>query len=191
MNKLLLMPIMLCFFLVACGKTDDVKTEEVTIVGLWKPATLGIITDTKTLEITLADIQTYNKPLADTINFLSYDLRADGTATVPSNDKAGKDVGKYVLSTDKKTLTFTSNTRKDAKGAIVVEAYEVLTLTATDLKLGFPKKVKVGGSFPASIFSIDFALTLIFGDVYQKKNPVVDPAITNATTLQNTLGMKK
>jgi hypothetical protein len=191
MNKLLLMPMMLCFFLVACSKTEDVKTEEVTIVGLWKPATLGTVTDVKTIEITLADIQTYNKPLADTINFLSFDLRADGTATVPSNDKVGKDVGKYVLSTDKKMLTYTSNTRKDAKGAIFVEIYEVITLTSTDLKLGFPKKVKVGTAFPTNIFSIDFALTLIFGDVYQKKNPVVDPILATATTIQNTLGMKK
>jgi hypothetical protein len=191
MNKLLLMPMMLCLFLVACGKTEDVKTEEVTIVGLWKPATLGTVTDVKTLEITLTDIQTYNKPLADTINFLSFDLRADGTATVPSNDKVGKDVGKYVLSTDKKTLTYTSNTRKDSKGVIFVEVYEVITLTSTDLKLGFPKKVKVGTAFPTNIFSIDFALTLIFGDVYQKKNPVVDPVLATATTIQNTLGMKK
>jgi hypothetical protein len=191
MNKLLVMPMMLCLFLVSCSKTDDVKTAEVSIVGLWKPATLGTVTDVKTLEITLADIQTYNKPLADTINFLSFDLRADGTATVPSNDKIGKDVGKYVLSPDKKTMTFTSNTRKDAKGIIFVEAYEILSLTATDLKLGFPKKVKVGTAFPTNIFSIDFALTLIFGDVYQKKNPVVDPVLATATTIQNTLGMKK
>jgi hypothetical protein len=191
MNKLLLMPMMLCLFLVACSKTEDDKTAEVTIVGLWKPATLGTVTDVKTLEITLADIQTHNKPLADTINFLSFDLRADGTATVPSNDKVGKDVGKYVLSTDKKTLTYTSNTKKDSKGVIFVEVYEVLSLTATDLKLGFPKKVKVGTAFPTNILSIDFALTLIFADVYQKKNPVVDPVLATATTIQNTLGMKK
>jgi hypothetical protein len=192
MNKLLLMPMMLCLFLVACSKTEDVKTEEVTIVGLRKPAAFGLISDVKSAEITIADIQVYSKPLADTLSTLVFDLRADGTATVLVDSKKATDEGKYVVSSDKKTLTYTSNTLKNSKGSIFVEVYEILSLTATELKIGFPKVKKANGGFSAADSpSFDFGAGLIFSAYYSKKDPMGASGFANATTIQNTITFKK
>jgi hypothetical protein len=192
MNKLLLMPMMLCLFLVACGKIDDVKTDEITVVGLRKPAAFGLITDVKSAEITIADIQVYSKKLADSLSTLTFDLRADGTATVLVDSKKATDEGKYVVSADKKTITYTSNTLKNSQGGIFVEVYEVLSLTATELKIGFlkAKKGNVGFSFADSP-SFDFGAGLVFSAYYSKKDPVGASGFANATTAQNTITFKK
>jgi hypothetical protein len=191
MNKLLLMPMMLCFFLVACSKTEDVKTEEVTIVGLWKPVGFGIVTDVKTAEISLADVQTFNKPLADSINYLSFDLAADGGALLPTNNKSGKDAGKYTLSSDKKTLNFKSNLRKDSTGNLATETYQVLSLTGSELKVGLRTFSTKNGPINVSNAPLDFAVIIIFGTIYEKKDPTGAKAIASAATIQHTMTFKK
>jgi hypothetical protein len=190
---LLFLATILTFVISSCSKTEEVAPP--TVVGIWKVGGLGVITDTKTVDVTTAEIKKLDAKAGEGFEGISYEFKADGTSI--SSKKSGtsivSDAGKYVLSADKKLLTITSDKEKDSKGNAVVQSFEIVSLTTSELKFGLGKLSKKGadGKFIIDLLSADFATYLLSVYVFAAKGLDPEKENTTAKTLTSTYNLKK
>jgi hypothetical protein len=176
----------------SCSKTEE--ATPVTVVGVWKTAGLGVVTDTKTVDVTLDEIKKVDDKASTALATQVFEFKADGTSIVPgSGSSTNTDAGKYVLSADKKTLTITSNTNKDAKGNLQVQTFEIISLTSTDLKLGVSKlsNKNAAGEFVIDFLTTDLITYLYSAYVFAAKGLNPNTELKAAKTLQATYNLKK
>jgi hypothetical protein len=180
-------------FIVSCSKTEE--ATPITVVGKWKVGGLGVITDTKTVDATTDDIKKADAKAGESFEAISYEFKADGTSI--SSEKSGStvitDAGKYVLSADKKVLTITSDKEKDSKGNAAVQTFDVVSLTASELKFGLGKLTKKGadGKFTVDLFSDDFLTYFIAIYTFTAKGLDYNKEEVAAKTWQATYNLKK
>ena len=189
---LLFLATILTFVVSSCKKTEEVAPP--TVVGLWKVGGLGVITDTKTVDATTDDIKKADAKAGENFAAQTYEFKADGTSIIANTSGTGKnDVGKYVVSTDGKLLTITSNTNKDSKGNPSVQTFDVLSLTNSEMKFGVGKLTKKGtdGQFVIDLFSIDFAVYIYGAYVFAAKGLDADKELKAAKTITATFNLKK
>ena len=184
---------MTAFVISSCSKTEEIAP--VTVVGIWKGNGLGVVTDTKTVDVTIDEIKKLDAKAGDGLAAQTFELKADGTSSIPKNSSStvATDAGKYVVSADKKTLTITSSTEKDSKGNFSVQTFEIVKLTSTELKLGISKlsKKNTDGTFAVDFLSIDFVTYLYGIYVFGAKGLDANVELKNAKTLQTTYNLKK
>ena len=189
----LLLVTFLTFVISSCSKTEEVAPA--TVVGIWKVGGLGVITDTKTVDVTTAEIKKLDAKAGEGFEAISYEFKADGTSV--SSKKSGTtivtDAGKYVISADKKMLNITSDKEKDSKGNASVQSFEIVSLTATELKFGLGKLTKKGtdGKFVVDLFSADFVTYLLSTYVFAAKGLDPEKESIAAKTLTSTYNLKK
>ena len=96
--NILFLATILTFVISSCSKTEEVAPP--TVVGVWKVGGLGVITDTKTIDATTAEIKKLDAKAGEGFEAISYEFKADGTSI--SSNKSGttivSDAGKYVIS---------------------------------------------------------------------------------------------
>ena len=192
-NTLLLLAVMAAFVISSCSKTEE--AAPVTVVGIWKVGGLGVITDTKTVDVTTAEIKKIDAKAGEGFEAISYEFKADGTSV--SSKRSGTttvtDAGKYVISADKKLLNITSDKEKDSKGNASVQTFEVLSLTNSEMKFGIGKLTKKGsdGDFVVDFFSIDFAVYFYGLYVFTAKGLDGEKEMKAAKTVSATFNLKK
>jgi hypothetical protein len=189
---LLFLATILTFVISSCSKTEEVAPP--TVVGVWKVGGLGVITDTKTVDVTTDEIKKLDAKAGDGFAAQTFEFKADGTAITPSNSSSAKtDAGKYVVSADNKLITITSNTTKDSKGNPSVQSFEISSLTNSELKLGVGKLTKKGtdGKFVIDLFSIDFAVYIYGAYVFAAKGLEPEKEFMNAKTVTTTYNLKR
>ena len=190
---LLFLATILTFVISSCSKTEEVAPA--TVVGVWKVGGLGVITDTKTIDVTTAEIKKLDAKAGENFESVGYEFKADGTSIASKKDGTAivTDAGKYVISADKKTLTITSNKEKDSKGNASVQTFEVISLTASELKFGLGKLTKKGtdGKFVIDLFSADFLTYILSAYVFSAKGLDFEKESIAAKTMNATYNLKK
>jgi hypothetical protein len=177
------------------GSSTPTPAAPATIVGVWKSTGLGAVTDTKTIDASLAEIKKSDEKAATAFAAISFEFKADGTSIIPGSKSSGSatDLGKYTLSADKKVVTITSNATKDAKGNPDVQIYEIVTLTDTELKLGIAKLTAkdASGAFVVDFLSAGFIAYAFSAYVFAAKGLDVQKELAAAKTLQVTYNLAK
>ena len=183
---LFFLAVMTAFVVSSCKKTEEVAPA--TVVGKWNLVGITGTTDLQTFTATNEEIKK-NVPNV-TIAAFAYEFLSDGTFNV-LDDKGVKDIedsGKYVLTTDKKTATLTTN--KDTNGNIYIYIFEISTLSNTELKLSSPKLTKVNNKFTAT--STSEAVSAFYTQIaILAKGGTVANDYNKATTIQAVLNFKK
>lgn len=195
MNKLskIILATFFAITIFSCKKSDDVTpaSSSETIVGKWTFGAIGIKTDTKTIEATIADIKKLDEETSIGLGKSSYEFKANGT--VISIDDAETETGKYIVDAGNKNLTITSDTKKDANGKPEVSSLEIITLTKTNLIIGAPKITKkntdgdfISGDDDQDIVNYFFSLL-----VFTAKGLDPDTELSKAKTMQIIINLKK
>jgi hypothetical protein len=177
-------------FIVSCSKTED--TAPITVVGKWTLDGLGVITDKKTVDVTNAELSKIDPKIGAGFATYTFEFKADGTSNTPDNE--GKlDAGKYTISADNKILTITSNTQKDSKGVFIVQKIDIVSLSASEMKLGIAKlsSKDADGDFIVDFFSNDFIAYLFSSYIFAAKGLNAETELNAAKTLQTTYNLKK
>ncbi len=142
------------------GSSSQTKTPEpASIVGKWNLQALGMITNVKTYETTLDEINTVAKTntqvakMAAPLNTLaSYEFKEDGTYTF------GTDTGKWALSSDKSKIVLTST-------AMGTQELVIESLSSTSTKLLGKKYATVQGNVTTTFTSLEetiaFSISLL------------------------------
>jgi hypothetical protein len=189
---LLFLATILTFVISSCSKTEEVAPA--TVVGAWKVGGLGVITDTKTVDVTTDDIKKLDAKAGDAFAAQTFEFKADGTAITPTSSGSAKtDAGKYVVSADGKTITITSTTTKDSKGNPSAQTFDIISLTNSELKLGVGKLTKKGtdGQFVIDFLSIDFVVYIYGAYVFTANGLDADKELKAAKTISATYNLKK
>ncbi|MDZ7900140.1 MAG: hypothetical protein U5N85_19225 [Arcicella sp.] len=188
---LLFLATFLTFIISSCSKTEETATP-VTVVGKWTLGGLGVITDKKTVDVTTAELSKIDPKIGEGFATYTFELKADGTSNTPDSD--GKlDAGKYTVSADNKLLTITSNFKKDSKGVLMVQKIDIVTLSASEMKLGIAKLSNKGtdGDFIVDFFSNDFLAYVFASYVFAAKGLNAETEVNAAKTLQTTYNLKR
>jgi hypothetical protein len=180
-------------FILSCKKGDEVNPTQgnPSIIGKWTFAAIGIKSDAKIIEATAAEIKKIDADEADKIDDTAIELKADGTVISTSDE--GVEKGKYVYDNNKKTLTITSDTEKDAADKAQITIYDVLNITNNELLMGSIKSSKKDkdGEF---IFANDeegFLVYLSALAIFTIKGLDPDKEIKNYKSIQLTVKLKK
>ncbi len=194
---LFFLAVMTTFVVSSCNKDKDIPSvvEPVSIVGFWKCGGIGVITDSKIVDATVAEIRNYRTDLGDVFDAQTFQFNVDGTSSIPKSPSfISQDPGKYKLSPDGKTLTVTSNTYKDRNGDINVQTFEVIKLTKTELILGIGNKLTtkdIDGGFVINTLTIDIITFFFGGYVFGSKGINFISEWQSAKTWQATYNLKR
>lgn len=196
MNKLktLLTTTIVALLVFSCSKSKDdaVAPASASVVGKWTFGAIGIKTDTKTVEATIADLTKLDADAGASLGKSSYEFKTDGT--VITIDDTETETGKYVLDAGNKNITITSDKTIDPiTGKLEISKFEIVTLTKTNLVLGAPVLTKkdAEGYFVTGNDDEDFANYLFGAIVFAAKGLDADDEFIKAKSMQIIVNLKK
>ncbi len=183
----LLTTIVLALVIFSCSKSKDGSPApaSASVIGKWTFGALGIKTDVKTIEASIAEIRKLDPETGDGLGKSSYEFKADGKAITIDDGKTEN--GKYVIDASKKFITITSDTDIDPNTKkLEITKYEIITLTATNLVLGLTTVTQknADGEFSSGNKEEDFINYFIGLIVFSAKGLDTDAEFEKAKTIQ-------
>lgn len=169
-------------FLASCSKDKDASPSSASVVGKWTFSAIGIKTDTKTTEATLAEIKKLDEDAGTTLESV-IEFKADGTYLTTGEDS---ETGKYTVDSGNKNITTTSSVAE-------VTTFEIVSLSNSEMVLGQFKSSKkdAAGDFE---FEDDLAglFVYIFADaIYTIRGIDGEADFEKAKSVQLILKFKK